>query len=86
MGERDRVQGVQNGHWAVNYFANQSSPWVPVMKAVQTFPPSTLSNPPTRCQQRAGNGVDKQVTRLNMAGRIEERGVENKKEPVGSRK
>lgn len=37
-GERGRERGVQNGHWAVNYFANQSSPWVPLMKAVQTFP------------------------------------------------
>ncbi len=37
-GEGGKEGGVQNGHWAVHYFANQSSPWVPVMKAVQTFP------------------------------------------------
>lgn len=47
------ISNREGRHWAVNYFANQSPPWVPLMKAVQTSSTS-LSRPPTVCQWRAG--------------------------------
>lgn len=77
---------MQNRHCAVNYVANQSSPWAHLMKARQTFP-LTLSNPPTVCQQRVrGYGANKQVTKLNVAVRTKGSGVKNKRKPVTSRK
>lgn len=78
--------GVQNRHCAVNYVANQSSPWAHLMKACQTFP-LTLTNPPTVCQQRVrGYGANKQVIRLNVAVRTKGSRVKNKRKPVTSRK